>query len=239
MALEETEAKVLADRFGPSCVQTELHSQACPIYREHFALQDENCLTLNIWAPADATDAAVLVWIHGGALHYGGSASPMLDGKRLAAEGLVVVTINYRLGVFGFLAHEELSAESPDGVSGNYGLLDQVAALKWVKRNIAGFGGNPDNVTVAGQSAGALSIMCLMGAPDARPLFHKAILQSPYMISLPSLSCERHGHPSAESAGGQFARRIGASSAAELRSLPAHELVRQAAGAGFLPLADG
>src|SRR5690606_18696682 len=121
-----------------------------------------------VWAPQDARDAPVFVWIHGGALSGGTSSDPMYDGAALARQGLVVVSINYRLGVLGYLAHPDLSRESPEGVSGNYGLLDQIEALRWVQRNIAAFGGDPGNVTIAGESAGALSVMYLMASPQAR-----------------------------------------------------------------------
>lgn len=141
----------------------------------------ENCLTLNVWAPARARNAPVLFWIYGVALTSGASREPMYDGARLASRGVVVVSINYRLGVLGWLAHPELSAESAEGVSGNYGLLDQIEALRWVHRNIGSFGGDASNVTIAGESAGALSVMYLMAAPAARGLFVKAIAQSAYI----------------------------------------------------------
>ena len=140
----------------------------------------------NIWTPPNAKNAPVFFWIYGGALQSGASREPMYDGKRLAERGLVVVSINYRLGVLGWLAHPELSAESAQGISGNYGLQDQIRALTWVKENIASFGGDPANVTIAGESAGALSVMYLMASPPARGLFARGILESAYMISTPS-----------------------------------------------------
>ena len=161
----------------------------------------EDCLTLNVWTPASARQAPVFFWIYGGALQSGASREPMYDGKRLAERGVVVVSINYRLGVLGWLAHPELSAESSQGISGNYGLLDQIRALTWVKENIAAFGGDPANVTIAGESAGALSVMYLMASPLARGLFAKGIAESAYMISTPSLKTAVHGAPSAEQAG--------------------------------------
>ena len=151
----------------------------------------EDCLSLNIWAPANARNAPVFVWIHGGALVGGSGSEPLYDGAKLAERGIVVVSINYRLGVLGYLAHPALSAESRRNISGNYGLLDQIEALRWVKRNIAAFGGDPANVTIAGESAGALSVMYLMAAPEARGLFAKAIAQSAYMISTPELRSAR------------------------------------------------
>ena len=180
-----------ATRFGPACYQPAIDSSS--IYAWKGMPMNENCLSLNIWVPAKAAGAPVLVWIHGGALVTGSGADPLYDGTALAKSGLVVVSINYRLGVLGYLAHPGLSAESPQGISGNYGLLDQIAALQWVKDNIAAFGGNPANVTIAGESAGAFSVMYLMASPPARGLFTKAISQSAYMISTPELRETRFG----------------------------------------------
>jgi len=121
----------------------------------------EDCLTLNIWAPAKARNAPVFLWIHGGALTTGSSRDALYDGTRLAERGILVVSINYRLGVLGWLAHPELSKESALGISGNYGLLDQIEALQWVRKNIRGFGGDPSNVTIAGESsADSASCIC-------------------------------------------------------------------------------
>ena len=147
----------------------------------------------------------------------------------------MVVSINYRLGVLGYLAHPALSAESPDGVSGNYGLLDQIEALRWVRRNIAAFGGDPGNVTIAGESAGGLSVMYLMASPPARGLFAKAIAQSAYMISTPELKTARFGAPSAEDAGAALARTLQAPSLRVLRARDAQTLTDAAAVSGFSP----
>src|SRR5262249_23200580 len=147
----------------------------------------------NIWAPTDAKHAPVFVWIHGGSLWGGGGKEMLYDGARLAREGLIVVSINYRVGVLGYLAHPDLSRESPQGVSGNYGLLDQIEALQWVKRNIEAYGGDTANVTVAGESAGGLSVMYLMTSPYARGLFAKAIAQSAYMVSTPEFKENKYG----------------------------------------------
>jgi para-nitrobenzyl esterase len=171
-----------ATKFGPACYQPK---GPAGVYTSDVGPMSEDCLTLNVWAPAQVDKAPVLVWIHGGALTTGAGSEPIYDGARLAERGVVVVSINYRLGVLGYLAHPELSKESREGVSGNYGLLDQIAALRWVRANIAAFGGDPSNVTIAGESAGGLSVMYLMAAPQARGLFHKAITQSAYMISTP------------------------------------------------------
>ena len=140
----------------------------------------EDCLNLNIWTPAAAASdrLPVMVWIHGGGFQAGAGPEPRHDGDALARKGVVVVTINYRLGVFGFLAHPELTRESGRNASGNYGLLDQVAALRWVRENIAAFGGNPQNVTIFGESAGSFAVSALMASPLAAGLFHRAIGES-------------------------------------------------------------
>jgi para-nitrobenzyl esterase len=142
--------------------------------------QSEDCLGLNVWTPARAPSdkLPVMVWIHGGGFQIGASSQSAYDGEPLAAQGVLLVTINYRLGIFGFLAHPALNQESPQGVSGNYGLLDMVAALEWVKRNIAVFGGDPGNVTIFGESAGATAVCLLMVTPQAEGLFQKVISES-------------------------------------------------------------
>jgi len=222
-----------ATEFGPACVQP--HSKAPSIYANPPEKMSEDCLTLNIWAPKDAQKLPVFVWIHGGALVSGYSHEPTYDGARIAGKQAVVVSINYRLGILGYLAHPGLSAESPEGISGNYGLLDQIAALEWVKRNIAAFGGDPGNVTIAGESAGGLSVMYLMASPRARGLFHKAIAESAYMISTPELKRAAHGAPSAESAGTQIMTALGAADLPALRAMDAEKLTDGAAAKGYGP----
>jgi para-nitrobenzyl esterase len=148
---------------------------------------------------------------------------------------VIVVSINYRLGVLGWLAHPALSAESPEGISGNYGLLDQIEALRWVKRNIGAFGGNAGNVTIAGESAGGLSVMYLMTSPRARGLFAKAIAESAYMLSMPSLKGNAHGMPSGEAVGTMLAGAVHANDLASLRALDAQKLTDAAALAKFGP----
>ncbi|GAB2483894.1 carboxylesterase/lipase family protein [Algoriphagus taiwanensis] len=145
----------------------------------------EDCLYLNLWTPAKSTEEKlpVMVWIYGGGFSSGGNTVPLYDGEELAKKGIVVVALNYRVGILGFLAHPELTAESPEQTSGNYGLLDQIAGLKWVKNNIGAFGGDPDRVTIAGQSAGAFSVNALVVSPKARGLFHQAIAQSGGMFT--------------------------------------------------------
>ncbi|MGH6649494.1 MAG: carboxylesterase/lipase family protein [Sphingopyxis sp.] len=222
-----------AQSFGAACIQP--RPTAIGIYTNPPAKVSEDCLTLNIWAPEAVKGAPVIVWIHGGALTNGYSHEGMYDGAKLAARGAVVVSINYRLGALGYLAHPELSKESPDGVSGNYGLLDQIAALEWVKANIGAFGGDAGNVTIAGESAGALSVMYLMTAPKARGLFHKAIAQSAYMISTPSLREARHGEIPAETMGTKVAAALGAADLAALRAMDASALNDGALKAGYFP----
>lgn len=226
-----------AKEFGPACLQPRMPPGG--LYASELPQLSEDCLTLNVWAPKDAHEAKgaapVMVWIHGGSLNTGSSREGMYDGADLARRGVVVVSINYRLGVLGWLAHPELSAESPDGVSGNYGLLDQIAALAWVRRNIAAFGGDPSRVTIAGESAGALSVMYLMASPLARGLFDRAIAQSAYMISTPELKEKRFGVEPAEVGGVRLARQLGATDLAALRAMDAVDLVARAPKAGFAP----
>lgn len=149
------------------------------------AYLSEDCLFLNIWSTKvnePESKLPVMLWIHGGGLNGGWGHKPFYDGATLAERGVVMVSINYRLGALGFLAHPALSAESEEGVSGNYGILDQIAALKWVRNNIAAFGGDPDNVTIFGESAGGTSVAVLCASPLANGLFHKAIIQSPWLF---------------------------------------------------------
>ncbi|MET0533962.1 MAG: carboxylesterase family protein [Steroidobacter sp.] len=222
-----------ATKFGSSCVQPK--SRPGSIYFNELASRNEDCLFLNVWARSDARNAPVMVWIHGGALTSGSSSEPMYDGAKIADRGVVVVSINYRLGILGYLAHPQLSAESSDAISGNYGLLDQISALRWVKKNIAAFGGDPANVTIAGESAGGLSVMYLMAAPQARGLFAKGIAQSAYMVTTPELKQTRFGMEPAEAAGTRGAAAIGADNVAALRAMDATKLTDAAAGAGFFP----
>lgn len=222
-----------ATEFGPSCWQPRARGES--IYASELGEMSEDCLSLNIWAPADAANAPVFVWIHGGALTTGSSAETMYDGAALARHGAVVVSINYRLGILGYLAHPALSAESRRNISGNYGLLDQIEALRWIQRNIGAFGGDAANVTIAGESAGALSVMYLMAAPDARGLFAKAIMQSAYMISAPHLRESPHGDFSAEAIGVWLSQQVGAGDLAALRSMEPEALTNAAVRAGYFP----
>ncbi len=221
-------------QFGPACIQPKPRPGS--LYADEPPAMSEDCLSLNVWAPKEVRNAPVLVWIHGGALTTGFSSQTLYDGTKLAERGVVVVSINYRLGILGYLAHPGLSAESPQKISGNYGLLDQIEALRWVNRNIAAFGGDPGNVTIAGESAGALSVMYLMTSPPAHNLFAKAIAQSAYMISTPELKRPKFGEQAAEGIGSRLATALGAPDVAALRSMEGTKLVDGAARMGYFPL---
>jgi para-nitrobenzyl esterase len=223
-----------ATAFGPACVQP--MSPAGSLYADPPPRMSEDCLSLNVWAPRSAQPAPVMVWFHGGSQTFGHTASAMYDGSALAARGVVVVTVNYRLGVLGYLAHPELSAESPHGSSGNYGLLDQIEALGWVRRNIAAFGGDPANVTIFGESAGAMGVVQMLSSPLARGLFHKAIAESGGMPTLPELKTAAHGLPSAESTGQALATALDAGDLAALRAMDAGTLADAAYAARFQAL---
>ncbi len=200
----------------------------------------EDCLYLNVWtgaptagqAKSTTTRRPVLVWIYGGGFNSGGSAVPIYDGEATARKGVVFVSINYRVGPFGFMAHPELTRESGKNASGNYGLMDQIAALQWVKQNIAQFGGDPANVTIAGQSAGSMSVNCLVASPLAKGLFNKAIAESGANFARPNTPLTQ-----AEENGLKTMQAMGASSLAELRAKPASEILQKARTGG--PVIDG
>lgn len=231
-----------AGRFGPACYQ-EVASAWGPYTAEFTAPApvSEDCLFLNIWKPAGArAHLPVLVYIHGGAFAGGGGHVAVYDGANLARRGLVVVTINYRVGVFGFLAHPALSAEGPG--SGNYGLLDQVAALRWVRAHAARFGGDPARVTIAGESAGAASVNDLQVMPSAKGLFARAI-----SFSGASMAIDTPTLADGEANGVALAAKLGLSTPAELRAVPAATLlaasrIDRAAGPprlAYVPHVDG
>ena len=222
-----------ADAFGCDCMQKAFPFDAAPPTQT----PSEDCLFLNIWKPLKANGKlAVLVWIHGGGYVNGAGSPAVYDGSQLARQGLVVVSINYRLGRFGFFAHPALTKESPSGPLGNYAFLDQIAALQWVKRNIAAFGGDPSNVTIYGESAGGGSVNALMTSPLAKGLFHKGIVDSGGgrpggFFGMPRLHEDGPGgRPSAEATGKAFASSVGisgddASALAALRALPAEKVL--------------
>ena len=226
-----------ATRFGPRAVQA-------PVFGDmafRSAGMSEDCLYLNVWTPDSKTDAAlpVLVYFYGGGFVAGDGSEPRYDGESMAREGIVTVTVNYRLNIFGFLAHPDLSAESDYGASGNYGLLDQQFALQWVHDNIAAFGGDPERVTIAGESAGSVSVSIQMASPLSRDLIAGAIGESgagiqPTLAPVPLAEAEREGR--------SFAEQAGHGSIAALRSLSTAEIYRlyTASGRfGFPLVVDG
>ncbi|MGH8446407.1 MAG: carboxylesterase/lipase family protein, partial [Solimonas sp.] len=216
-----------ATRYGNDCMQTRMSwdktASAQPV--------SEDCLYLNVWAPANATAASklpVIVWVYGGGFAQGSATAPVTDGSKLAARGAVIVSFNYRVARFGFFAHPALTREAADPAVGNYGLMDQVAALQWVQRNIAAFGGNAGNVTIWGESAGGESVNLLMLEAPARGLFHKAYSQSGGgRTPRAALSTDAPDLPSAESFGRKFAQRMKLKdeTAAALRALPADKVL--------------
>lgn len=224
-----------ATKFGPTCMQLQATPGTDSVYAEPIPVMSEDCLSLNIWTPKGAKKAPVMVWIHGGGLAGGAGSSAFYNAKNIAGEGVVVVSINYRLGLFGFLSHPGLSAESPHGASGNYGLFDQIEALKWVQKNAAAFGGDPDNVTIFGESAGGLSVMDLMASPLAKGLFDKAIAQSAYMVTNPELKTPAYGAPSGEQIGTLAAAMLKAPDVAALRAIDAETLNAAGPKIGFFP----
>ncbi|HEU4388948.1 MAG TPA: carboxylesterase family protein, partial [Blastocatellia bacterium] len=211
--------------FGPECPQAPY--PAGSMYYTPPQKQSEDCLYLNVWTAANAGEKRpVMVWIHGGALTRGSGAHRTYDGTSFAKKGVVLVTVNYRLGPLGYLAHPDLSAESPNHSSGNYGVLDQIAALKWVKKNIAAFGGDPNRVTIFGESAGSWSVNVLVATPLSKGLFHRAIGESGGQFG-PGMRLkeDRNNLPSAEKVGTAFAKAAGADSIKALRALPADKIV--------------
>jgi len=227
------------DAFGPSPMQ----AKPVPfmVYTSEFLIPDkpisEDCLYLNVWTKArQGAKKPVFVWIYGGGFSSGGTAVPIYDGEAMAKNGIIFVSVNYRVGIFGFLAHPELTKESPDHASGNYGLLDQIAALKWIKKNIAAFGGDPGNVTIGGQSAGSMSVNCLVASPLAKGLFNKAIAESgSFMTANPML--QSTNLQSAEQQGVKIAAAAHASSVNELRNIPAAGLMK--IPGQYSPIVDG
>jgi para-nitrobenzyl esterase len=213
------------DAFGPQCPQALYPTGS--MYYSPPQKQSEDCLYLNVWTAANPNDKRpVMVWIHGGALTRGSGANRVYDGTALAKKGVVLVTINYRLGPLGYLAHPELTSESPQHSSGNYGVLDQIAALKWVQKNIAGFGGDPNRVTIFGESAGSWSVNALVASPLAKGLFHRAIGESGGSFGPGTyLREDRNALPSAERIGVAFAKALGADSLKTMRAVPADKII--------------
>ncbi len=215
--------------YGPDCMQVPFPQDAAPLR----GTPQEDCLYVNVWRPARAASRKlpVMVWLYGGGFVNGGTSPAVYDGREFARDGIVLVSFNYRLGNFGFFAHPALSAEQPQGPLGNYAFMDQIAALKWVRRNIAAFGGDPANVTIFGESAGGMSVHVLLTSPLARGLFEKAIVESgggrPGLLGMRPLA---GGPGSGEDIGLALARRFGIEGTgpealAQLRAIPASQLV--------------
>ena len=224
-----------AGKFGNRCIQT--HPWPDMLFQS--AGESEDCLTLSVWTPGRAGDhLPVMFWIHGGGFFAGANDEKRHDGSALASKGVVLVAINYRLGVMGFFAHPELTAESPNHASGNYGMLDMIAALHWVHDNIAAFGGDANNVTIFGESAGSFAVSELMASPLAQGLFHKAIGESGGAFRQGGLAVTTLAV--AEGHGVEFATKVGAKSLAELRAAPPAKLIEAVGtGPGFNPIVDG
>jgi para-nitrobenzyl esterase len=227
-----------ADAFGANCVQT-ITREKKPWTYEFMAHGDvsEDCLFLNIWTAAARAGEKrpVFVYLHGGANTEGSGSIDSYNGEGLARKGVLMITVNYRLGVFGFFTHPELTKESDGRGAGNFALMDQMAALRWVKRNIAAFGGDPDRVTVAGQSAGASDIALLLRSPLAKGLFQRAIMESG---GAPGNGGARPLAAS-EADGVKFAAAKGAATLAQLRALSSQEIFAPVTGVRFGPVTDG
>lgn len=216
-----------ADKFGPRAMQL-------PVFGDMNFRSDgmkEDCLYLNVWTPSKTGNEKlpVLVYFYGGGFMAGDGSELRYDGESMARQGVVAVTVNYRLGIFGFLSHPELTKESPHHASGNYGLLDQSAALQWVQKNIAAFGGDPKRITIAGESAGSFSVSAQMASPLSKNIIAGAIGESGSLLGLnPTASLN-----DAEKAGADFGTSIKANSLADLRAMPGDQLLKATANAGF------
>jgi para-nitrobenzyl esterase len=216
-----------ADKFGPRAMQL-------PVFGDMNFRSDgmnEDCLYLNVWTPAKTGNEKlpVLVYFYGGGFMAGDGSELRYDGESMARRGIVAVTVNYRLGVFGFLSHPELTKESTHHASGNYGLLDQTAALQWVQKNIAAFGGDPKKITIAGESAGSFSVSAQMASPLSKNIIAGAIGESGSLLGLNPTASLKDG----EKAGADFGTSIKANSLADLRAIPADQLLKATANAGF------
>lgn len=229
-----------ASTFGNVCIQPPGPTEG-PQARLNIAVlpdsppMSEDCLYLNVWtgATAAAERRPVMVYFFGGAFTEGAGSVPLYDGDQLARKGAVVVTMNYRLGPYGFFAHPALTEDSPHGASGNYGLADMVASLRWVKDNVAAFGGDPSNVTVFGQSAGAMAIASLVTSPEAKGLFQRAISQSGAWMGL-GMSPAMRTRAQAEEAGVRAATEAGVSAAAQLRAMSTDDVTAKFRSAGMI-----
>lgn len=226
-----------ADRFGPRCMQLPKDYDRDPLNGR----TSEDCLYLNLWTPAKDPNEGlpVMVWLHGGGYNIGSGSEPWFNGENLAKRGIIVITVSYRLNVFGFLSHPELSKESGRGASGNYGIMDQRMALQWVQDNIKAFGGDPRAVTVVGESAGGTSISVLTSSPESRNLLRGAIAESG--AGLWGLQQNIRTPADADARGAKFATMLEASGIDALRRMPAEDVLNAAnlLGAGFGLVWDG
>ncbi len=241
-----------ADTWGNVAIQAALDNgggggnfYVKEFYQDGLPQSSEDCLYLNVWTPRSAAGKAdsklpVAMWIHGGAYDHGWGYEITMDGQEWAKRGVILVTINYRVGIIGFMAHPELSAEA-DGVSGNYGTLDQIAALKWIRENISQFGGDPDNITILGQSAGASSIKNLCLSPESKGLISHAIIQSGGGISGKRSDTGAEVLKAYEEQGKQLMDSLGYTSLEQMLAIPASELlkIQQSAKMRFRPVTDG
>lgn len=234
---------VKASEFGPRCMQAPVFSDM--VFRDRADKpMSEDCLYLNVWTPAKSAEdrLAVMVWFYGGGFQAGSTSEPRYDGENFAKKGIIVVSVNYRLGVFGFFSHRELTKTSGVNASGDYGLMDQIAALRWVKQNIAAFGGDPEKVTIAGESAGSLSVSALMASPLAKGLFRGAIGESGAFFGRPPAGSAIETLGEAEKTCEKFAESVGAKDLAALRAKSAEDLLSAAQkdrSFRFWPSVDG
>lgn len=234
-AVEKWSGVKMAKQYGPSPYQG----------GNPPAGKSEDCLYLNVWSPAKspAEKLPVLVWIYGGGFSFGSTAEPGYTGEKLAAKGVVLVSIAYRVGQLGFLAHPELTAETSYKASGNYGLLDMIAGLQWVKNNIAAFGGDPGKVTIFGESAGGIAVSMLCASPLAKGLFHGAISQSGGSFGPPRLTTypgeNQKTLADAEAMGLEYMKSAGAKNLQELRAITPDKLPAIRGLGGSWPTIDG
>ena len=214
-------------------------------YTDEKIERSEDCLYLNIWTPADAQPGdklPVFFWVHGGAFLHGCGAEKEFDGEQFARNGVILVTINYRVGALGFFAHPDLAAENPEGLSGNYGIYDQIAALTWCRQNIASFGGDPDNITAAGQSAGCMSVQILISSPLTKGMIRRAILQSGGGLN--GLNRD-FSQAAREAVSKKLMEALGASTIEEMRAIPGEKIaeaqytIRAEDGLCWTPVVDG
>ena len=240
--------RACAPRFSAKAHQADLTREgfyAKEFYTDEQIERSEDCLYLNIWAPADAQPGdklPVFFWVHGGAFLHGCGAEKEFDGEQFARNGVILVTINYRVGALGFFAHPDLAAENPEGISGNYGIYDQIAALTWCRQNIASFGGDPDNITAAGQSAGCMSVQILISSPLTEGMIRRAILQSGGGLN--GLNRD-FSQASREAVSKKLMEALGASTIEEMRAIPGEKIaevqytIRAEDGLCWTPVVDG